>query len=77
MNEMSKWQPIETAPKNGNRLLLCEAGWIDVGYWRVDLNGPDTGEGWTCERVQSWGYEEYAYCKPSHWMPLPEAPAQQ
>lgn len=30
------WQPIETAPKNGDRVLLYRAEWqenVCVGYW--------------------------------------------
>jgi hypothetical protein len=38
-----KWQPIETAPKDGTRILLRErwAGYPFVGYW--------TGRLWTGE----------------------------
>jgi hypothetical protein len=70
---MAEWQPIETAPKDGTEILLGNSTWVDLGYWAVNLNG-EGGEGWTCEVVQSWGMEEYAYCKPTHWQPAPEPP---
>jgi hypothetical protein len=64
---MNDWQPIETAPKDGTRVLLCEAdqpsevalGWYLEGAWR-DFG--DTG----CN-----GFEDYA---PTHWMPVPMKP---
>ena len=36
---MSEWQPIETAPKDGTRVLLFRDGWAEntsVGYWNSD-----------------------------------------
>lgn len=74
MTNSMEWQSIETAPKDGSQLLLGGPGWADVGSWRVDLNG-EKDEGWSCEWVKSWGYEEYAYCKPTHWQPRPEPPS--
>jgi hypothetical protein len=73
---MSEWRPIETAPKDGAMILLASADWVDTGCWRKELNGADD-EGWTCFQIESWAYEEYAYCipDPTHWMPLPEPPA--
>jgi hypothetical protein len=72
--EAGQWRPIETAPKDGTEILLAHATWVDTGYWAVNING-DGCDGWTCEWVASWGYEEYALVSPSHWMPLPEPPA--
>ena len=60
---MSEWQPIDTAPKDGTRVLTCwECGKCppSVMHW---YNG-----GW---RQQSHG----SMNKPSHWMPLPAPPA--
>lgn len=71
------WQPIETAPKDGTAILLCdeESGKWDnqqwsscvVGWWDTDdepewRDNGDMGCNGQCE------YE------PTHWMPLPEPP---
>ena len=68
--ELSEWQPIETAPKDGTDILVMTGEtmhvvrWInihgDFDYWAVDDNkhGPFTLRGKA----------------PTHWMPLPEPP---
>jgi hypothetical protein len=70
-----QWQPIESAPKDGSAVLLCDfsegtyrtteypsvvVGWWDDGEWR------DMGDIGCCG--------QYNY-DPTHWMPLPEPPA--
>lgn len=73
------WQPIETAPKDGTKILLCRA---------LDADGrPITGKAWgVFVQVAAWwdSDEWVVYChlqseprlhfSPSHWMPLPENP---
>ena len=64
-----EWQPIETAPKDGTPVLLagCRkivvAAWLEdeIDWWHVDDNkrGPFALRG----------------PAPTHWMPLPAAPA--
>lgn len=60
-----KWQPIETAPKDGTRVLLHSPD--------THLYTPVLGT-WveTKERWEEWG--GYYPCNPTHWMPLPEPP---
>lgn len=54
------WQPIETAPKDGKRILLSSAsGCMSVGEWSMD--------GWACGFHLLW-------FGPTHWMPLPPPP---
>jgi hypothetical protein len=60
------WQPIETAPKDGNCVLVANpkatafSGFY-VAFWSKDDN--------------RWLYSTYtAVPNPTHWMPLPEPP---
>lgn len=73
---MSDWQPIETAPFCAEQVMVWVTsdsidgdGWVKVGtvvhiepLALIDDNG--------CEY---WPHENGGY--PTHWMPLPSAPA--
>jgi hypothetical protein len=74
----NKWQPIETAPKNGQYILLADYSgyaflgedgmWIASGYWLPEHDPARMGaEGHWTDGV------EFLYT-PSHWQPLPEPP---
>lgn len=80
---MSKWQPIDTAPKDGTHVLL----WIKygdfpvVGYW---FTHQGTDLGWQMEK-EHFEVSCATYCyggsvcnayrtTPTHWMPLPDPP---
>lgn len=78
---MSEWQPIETAPKDGEPVLLYKpnermvGSYVTVGWW-----SPDDGEGggvWH-DKTGCLGYfSRIAEAKqgyPTHWMPLPQPP---
>ncbi len=64
---MSEWQPIETAPKDGKRLIgfdpslfgVCLAQW-QFGGWHVSEDSQDGN-----------GFDDMPL---THWMPLPEPP---
>jgi hypothetical protein len=65
---VSEWQPIETAPKDGTRILIfgareCYGGdYISLAYWDHWWRGD---------------YDEPVYVdEPTHWMPLPPPPQQ-
>ena len=75
-----QWQLIETAPKDGTTILLCQA---------VNADGkPIRAESWGLfVQVAAWWAGENAwivYCslikepelhfEPTHWMPLPAPP---
>lgn len=79
--EMSGWQPIETAPKDGAYILLLNpAGEIGIGWMDLRHEGTEreflSGGGAYCD-----GRHQSVYCggwKPAdctHWMPLPAPPA--
>lgn len=64
-----KWQPIETAPKD-KRVLVWSGQEIYAAHWARHMTTDD--EAWV---VAQWGEEgDQALVKPTHWMPLPEAP---
>lgn len=62
---MADWQPIETAPKDGTRVLLHTP---DTHRYSPVLGSWSDFE----ERWEEWG--DYYPCYPTHWMPLPEPP---
>src|SRR5690606_32655665 len=73
LEQREGWRPIETAPRDGTRILLGYAGiHSEEGYWMADANRNHWGEtGW-------FASDEDVLCKhPSHpdaWMPLPTPP---
>lgn len=65
--EAMAWRPIETAPKDGTKILLFrpqaqELGEssIKIGYWMPQCN--------------CFSAENLKYNPATHWMPLPPAP---
>jgi hypothetical protein len=70
------WQPIETAPRDGTRVLvfwapsIIQISWHEVSY-RV-INGQEWFRrvGWMVDGLTTG--EIY----PTHWMPLPDPPDQ-
>ena len=68
MSKLGGWQPIETAPKDGARVLL----WVppygpSTGHFDVHASAPM----WRCHSVLN------REAQPTHWMPLPPAPTQE
>lgn len=62
--EAMEWQSIETAPKDGTRILLCRNELVEpvtIGFWSM------VG---CCWSSPLWAYKEPS---PTHWMPLPKA----
>lgn len=82
-----EWRPIETAPRDGTRILLLlgdhriESGkWVDAEEDGPDSIGADAGwlsdSGWTMPG-RSFGHflhRREPMAPPTHWMPLPEPP---
>jgi hypothetical protein len=68
--DKAKWQPIETAPRDGSFLLGYYKMWKcpTIIRWQKSQYG-DFGY-WDCARVCSDNIH------PTHWMPLPDAPEQ-
>lgn len=72
---MTGWQPIESAPRDGVRILCVNAnGRIEIGTRKLffDISG----------LYEIFRNEEFCPghtwdIKPTHWMPLPEPPEAQ
>lgn len=72
-----QWQPIETAPKDGTRIMLWEqysdvpfvGWWLDRG-WTVSHEHVDAEGGWEGAIVVDAIHQEMI----THWMPLPIPP---
>ena len=66
------WRPIETAPKDGNRIWL--SGWQPDsasgtrGYWWL-MVGAWHGDEWVLEM-----FGESPAMEPTYWQPIPERP---
>lgn len=80
------WISVESAPKDGTRILI---GWYAetweqrAGYWKAEHDyvydaEKDSGYWrgcWTDDAVASFGYEEIFEYAPTHWQPLPNPPS--
>ena len=62
-NEMSEWQPIETAPKDSTYILGYDNGMQCTVYW------DSPGKYWSL--VVCGSHAEDDKWTPTHWMPLP------
>jgi len=73
------WQPIETAPKDGTRVLFWVRGfgrWMCVcGSWDIERYATKPKPHWTHDNERSNGIRETRANQPTHWMPLPAPPA--
>lgn len=68
---MSKWQPIETAPRDGTELLLWypdeddpQESFIEVGWYNNDPEATKEYRGWLI----------ISGIEATHWQPLPDPP---
>ena len=62
---MSKWQPIETAPKDGTRFLVYWLGRVDIARWNIEYKD------WQMSPNEDFLFGDD---KITHWIPLPEPP---
>lgn len=83
--EVMDWQPIETAPRDGTRVMLWRgftaigswsemviAEWVDDAWrWPDHHDNPSTHGDWSEENIAD-GYEDAKSF--THWMPLPSPP---
>src|SRR5690606_24517759 len=89
VKEALAWQPIETAPRNGETLLLgcfnssgnwrtMRGQWMSEGYIVEYWEDPDGAEpGWFETAVEADDIPNCWQITPSHWMPLPPPPTKE
>jgi hypothetical protein len=71
--EALRWQPIDSAPKDGTNILLTDGttvsqgGWLDAAAQGVDPEAAHTilEDWWSVDLIS-----------PTHWMPLPASPVE-
>ena len=63
LRRKSQWQPIETAPKDGDGIILIWTGScvLPIGIYSLTLATDESTP-------------EHLRLKPTHWMPLPDPP---
>lgn len=73
---VSQGLPIETAPRDGKRVLIGPVAWLEDDRREIVVaakwgwNALRTREGWFLDD----GYLISEKQKPTHWWPLPEVP---
>jgi hypothetical protein len=70
------WQPIETAPKDGTRVMLYRPGQDPVfGRWNSDRFASKPKPFWDHDLIRLHGMLDARKNPPTHWQPLPDPPA--
>lgn len=67
---VSGWQPIETAPKDGNWIILTDGKDVRTAYWAVSHY-------FWCLTADDNSYGTETFDNPTHWMPIPSFPKQE
>lgn len=81
--QLGEWQPIDTAPKDGQSVLLGRHGKdVQIGHFYDTCEEIYTHVEGNLYRKETWtywvGWETHlggSAAPPTHWMPLPGAPA--
>ena len=72
------WLPIESAPRDGTRVVLWSAKYgTEVGWfaeWDDFTIGKQETSGWAMNWNSEFGHPDEEVISPTHWQPLPEPP---
>ena len=67
-----EWRKIETAPKDGTKVLVSDGAHVWLSSRKITQEGskgmPTVGHDWHS------GYTGHKTTYPTHWMPFPEPP---
>lgn len=69
-----RWLDIESAPKDGTRIILYRKGRIVCGRWDDDRLNRRPRPFWTHDNIRIFGSTDARSVPPTHWMPLPTPP---
>jgi hypothetical protein len=73
---MNNWQPIETAPKDGTRIIVTNGDEMEICSWG-QINPVDSPDyiGWIYGDSDDYSVRAYME-SPTHWMNAPKLPNQ-
>jgi len=72
--QKSKWQPMETAPRDSTKILGIARNLVTTMRWYRGCQD-DYWDIYIDDGYDEYGgYEDYREWEPTHWMPLPESP---
>jgi len=69
----SEWMPIETAPRDGTRLLLADETHVAIGHRGRTLLAADEPY---LEPFDFWDMECDDWFPPTHWQAIPPPPGE-
>lgn len=75
---MSRWLPIDSAPRDGTKVLMVKVGFVPaVAWWDSERQSFDYVEACTFAEYEHWQAYLDMDCRwdPTHWMPLPPPPS--
>lgn len=83
--QKQQWQPIETAPRDGSRILVKnrDDGYDEQTGYRTYSNDIGVAEWSKSGCCDDYGWISSFCCdfvtrfEPTHWMPLPEPPKEE
>lgn len=75
VREAQRWQPIETAPKDGTVVMVCneDGTWI-AKYVPIYPSGCRAENPWFSLMLNHDHLRKVRSYRPTHWMPLPAPP---
>jgi len=75
--EQEAWLPIESAPKDGTRIMLYRKGHVVFGHWNYDRFARNPRPYWSHDDQRAFGTTDARKTAPTHWRPLPAVPGAQ
>lgn len=74
MTQNNTWQPIESAPRDGTRILVWDGYTQFVAWWGERSLWSRQADAWVYGECGGEYNSLPEVDQPTHWMPLPEEP---